>query len=149
MVRSNVESVWFLLNGLKHAKPLVWSYKKSLAGYVKEPQGSGVLSCRAATPPGDTARHFLPTGTNGQCNFLLAHKQTMQSTEVRLKILQCHLERSRGIHQSYFFPCDSYTAVLFGCTASGTASLTTNKTNSFHFLCDDSSVKVMKTKWEM
>ncbi len=75
-------------------------YEKELRWYTKELQGSGGLSCRVLTPPGTPAPYFLPTGTNGQCNFLLAHKQTVQSTEVRLKILQCHLERSRGIHQS-------------------------------------------------
>lgn len=55
---------------------------------------------RVVIPLGTLTPNFLPAGSNGRCNFLLAHKQTMHSTEVRLKILQCHLQRSRGTHQS-------------------------------------------------
>lgn len=49
------------------------------------------FSCSMVTPYSITLHHFHPSGTNDQCNFLLAHKQTMQSTEVRLKILQCQV----------------------------------------------------------
>lgn len=68
--------------------------------YNKGLQGSVGFFSRVVIPLGTLTLNFLPTGSNGRCNFLLALKQTMDSTEVRLKIFQCHLQRSRGVHQS-------------------------------------------------
>lgn len=45
--------------------------EKELRWYTKELQSSGRLSCRELTPPVTAAHYFLPTGTNGLCNFLL------------------------------------------------------------------------------
>lgn len=86
------ESKLFKATGEKNKKQNLFT--------IKSCRGSVGFFCRVVIPLGALTLNFLPTGSNGRCNFLLAHKQTMDSTQVRLKILQCHLQRSRGGHQS-------------------------------------------------
>lgn len=63
--------------------------------WVNVAYNESTLFQRVPTP------YFLTTGTDRQCNFLLGHKQTIQSTEVRLKILYCL--RGQEVYTSHNF----------------------------------------------
>lgn len=114
MVSTNVKNM--TSTGLKCVKKQntgpIKHKKKQHRWHTKEFQSSGGgIFQRVPTPPGTTAPYFLTTGTNRQCNFLLGHKQTMQSTEVRLKILYCL--RGQEVYTSHNFQL--WLWQLYGC----------------------------------